>query len=388
MRKLKRFKAWPLTSCLCILSSLVFFIQPPVLLASPPNVVLSRAIHFPTMKGNPVTLSPGKYLVEQAGSTELRLTAQSNNQEFLIRAETSSHEQYELFSAMALTRPNKNHEFLIELFLPGGVRLKARGSTKELLTPPSSKEDLQISQMGESLSPPLNPKPPKDSQVARIIPDPEPPTPLQTPQIRDQMPPDPIVPEAPMPLLYHAPYPDQSGLRIDSVNVDKQNPSLFTLTPNHVGLTSVEHPVLYWYLSQRTHAPLAVMIAEEENSVTLLNIHLLPPLQAGIHELRLEDYGINLRPNVPYRWTIRILASHTSENSTASGAIQRIESSADSSASLASSPQDYAQKGLWYDALTALNLLIQSNPGNTDLLAQRVSLLKQVGLTEPAAFEQ
>ena len=77
-----------------------------------------------------------------------------------------------------------------------------------------------------------------------------------------------------------------------------------------------------------------------------------------------------------------------SENPTASGAIQRIQAPAGSSTSLVYSPERYAQEGLWYDALTALQTLIQSNPGNTDFLNQRASLLKQVGLTEAAAFMQ
>ena len=120
----------------------------------------------------------------------------------------------------------------------------------------------------------------------------------------------------------------------------------------------------------------------------LLDIRLLPPLQAGIHELQLEDYGVNLLPGVSYRWTVQTMISQTAENLTASGAIQRTNAPAGSPTSLVSSPEGYAQKGLWYDALTALQTLIQDNPENTELLAQRASLLEQVELTEAAAFVQ
>ena len=82
-----------------------------------------------------MTLSSGKYLIEQAGPQELRVTAVEDKQEFLIQAQALTHEQYELFSPMALTRYSKNHEFLINLFLPGGVRLEAKGSSKELPKP-------------------------------------------------------------------------------------------------------------------------------------------------------------------------------------------------------------------------------------------------------------
>jgi hypothetical protein len=318
------------------------------------------------MDGNPVTLSPGKYLVEQAGPTELRVTAVANKKEFLIQAEALNHEQYELFSPMALTRPNRNQEILIDLYLPGGVRLEARGSSKEL---------------------PKLPPAPEEPAVVAAIPDPEPPALPRTPHIPDPPPSAPTMIQEPPLISYHAPSPDQPGLRIDAINADSQFPSVFVLAPNHVGHTSQEHPVLYWYLSQSAQHPMDVMIAEEDNREELLDIRLLPPLQAGIHELRLEDYGISLLPNVPYRWTVRIISSQASEALTASGAIQRIHAPAGSSISLFS-PEDYAQKGQWYDALTALTLLIQDNPGNTDLLAQQASLLEQVGLTEAAAFVQ
>ena len=375
--------------CLCVLSGLVFFSGTSILLADVPNVVINRAIHFPSIHGNPVTLSPGKYLVEQAGPTELRMTAVADKKEFLIQAQALTHEQYELFSAMALTRYSKNHEFLINLFLPGGVRLEARGSSKELPKPTPVPEPPKIPQTAELPAPPLETTPPDEGPaVAAIIPDREPPTLPQTTPIPELAPSAPTIIEKPPVISYQAPAPDQPGLRIDGESLDKQFPSVFVLAPNHVGQTSQERPVLYWYLSQSAQHPMDVMIAEEGHLDVLLDIRLLPPLQAGIHELRLEDYGVNLLPEVPYRWTVRLMNPQGSENPTASGAIQRINAPAGSSNSLLYSPESYAQQGQWYDALTALANLIQSKPGNSDLLAQRASLLQQVGLTQVAAFAQ
>ena len=375
--------------CLIFLSGLVFLSGPPLLLAAAPNVVISRAIHFPTVDGNPVTLSPGKYLVEQAGPQELRVTAVADKQEFLIRAEALTHEQYELFSPMALTRYSKNHEFLMNLFLPGGVRLEAKGSSKELPKPIPGQGPPPIPPIVETPAPPSDPTPPDEApDVAAITPDPKPPTLPQITPIPDPVPSTPTIIEEPPMMTYQAPAPDQPGLRIDGESHDTQFPSVFVLAPNHVGQTSQKHPVLYWYLSRSAQHPMDVRIAEEGNLAVLLDIRLLPPLQAGIHELRLDDYGITLLPEVPYRWTVRIVNPQGSENPTASGAIQRIQAPAGSSTSLVYSPERYAQEGLWYDALTALQTLIQSNPGNTDFLNQRASLLKQVGLTEAAAFMQ
>ena len=336
-----------------------------------------------------MTLSPGKYLVDQAGPTELRMTAVEDKKEFLIQAQALAHEQYELFSAMALTRYSKNHEFLINLFLPGGVRLEAKGSSKEFPKPIPGQGPPSITPMLETPVQPSDPTPPDEApHVAAITPDPEPPTLPQTTHIPDPAPPAPTIIEEPPVITYQAPAPDQPGLRIDGKSPDTQYPSIFVFAPNHVGRTSQEHPVLYWYLSQSAQHPMDVMIAEEENLAVLLDIRLLPPLQAGIHELRLDDYGLKLLPGVSYRWTVRLMNPQGSENPTASGAIQRIQAPAGSSTPLVYSPEEYAQKGQWYDALTAIQTLIKANPGNTDLLTQRASLLEQVGLTEAAAFVQ
>ena len=373
--------------CLFFLSGLVFFSRPPILLADPPNVVINRPIHFQTIKGNPVTLSPGKYLVEQAGPQELRVTAVANKQEFLIQAQTLTHEQYELFSAMALTRYSKNHDFLINLFLPGGVRLEAKGSSKEFPKPIPGQGPPPITPIVKTPGPPSAPSQPDYApEITTIIPDPEPPALPQGTPIPDRVPSASTIIEEPPAMNYQAPTPDQPGLRIDGESLNPQYPSVFVLAPNHVGNTSQEYPVLYWYLSQSTHHPMDVMIAEEGHLNALLDIRLLPPLQAGIHELRLKDYGITLLPEVPYRWTVRIMNPQGSDNPTASGAIQRIKAPAGSSSSLMYSPETYAQKGQWYDALTALQTLIQDNPGKTDLLVQRASLLEQVRLPEVATF--
>lgn len=62
------------------------------------------------------------------------------------------------------------------------------------------------------------------------------------------------------------------------------------------------------------------------------------------------------------------MASTISESPTACGAIKRIQALAGSANSLIYSPEGYAQKGQWYDAMTALQTLIQDKPGNADLL--------------------
>ena len=44
----------------------------------------------------------------------------------------------------------------------------------------------------------------------------------------------------------------------------------------------------------------------------------------------------------------------------------------------------FAREGYWYDAFTGLSRLIDADPGNQELVAQRTALLRQVGLDEAA----
>ncbi len=435
----------PSLTCLLIF---LFFLFPSPLLAGKPNVVLSQALNFHGIDGKPVALSPGKYLIEQAGPTQMRVIKAEDKSEFLIQAQSLTHEQYELFAPMAFTRPRKNKEFLIELFLPGGIRLEARGSSKTLssnqenvslpsesdtladppFVPPKTIEASPDPQVPEdvAITPPVitTPEAPPEPEMVTSLPsdpdlpseegtnietqgtpDPEPPT---VPSFNPSTTPDPEPPALPKPteqdptevqessqevpvppqslptISYQAPSERKPGLRIDAVSRDDEFPSIYVLAPDHVGLTSQEYPILYWCLTQETQYPLDVMISEEDNLNVLLDVRLLPPLQSGIHEFRLEDYGISLLPGVSYRWTVRLVASQSPVNLTASGVIQRKDSPDLSSSTFASSlpysPEGFAQKGLWYDAFSAVSQLLQENPSHSEFSAQRSSLLDQVGL--------
>ncbi len=364
---------------------------PPFLWANPPNIVLSQAIHFSTPSGEPVTLIPGKYVIEQAGPTQLRVTPEGDKEPLIIQAESLTHEQYELFSPMALTRPREQDEFSIELYLPGGIRLEAKGSSKEIpmAQRPTPMPSLSSTPSEQGTNQPLDPQTP-----AAVIPEPEPPAMADMPVPVEPPPTPPTQPpslSSSQLIPYRALSPDRPGLRIDARNeTPSPLPTILVLAPNHVGLTSQEHPILNWYLSQTTDDPLDVMISDESNLHVLLDVRLLPPLPAGIHQLLLEDYGIALVPGVSYRWTVRLMSTQSTGNLTASGVIQRTAPPPSSSfaSSLSYSPEAYAKKGLWYDAFSALSGLLQGNPKNSKLIAQRTALLDQVGLSEVADFVQ
>lgn len=76
-----------------------------------------------------MTVNPGKYFIEQVGATQLRFTAEDGSTVIDIQAKSFTHEQYELFSPMAMTRPGEKDLFYVDLLLPGGKRIEATGST-------------------------------------------------------------------------------------------------------------------------------------------------------------------------------------------------------------------------------------------------------------------
>lgn len=348
--------------------------------ASQPNVVLSQAIYFKSPVGESVAVSPGKYLVEQVGATHMRLRSASGTTEIDLQAESLTHEQYELFTAMAMTRPGEGETVYVELLLPGGVRLVATGSTL-----PAGSTSTTARSTPPPVSPPLSPSPPAPSPPSPepLVPPPEAPPPVELPP-----PPEPG-------WAYVPPTLTIAGNRIDGIHdgATTDLPNLFVLAPDHLGLTIHEQPTLYWYITQSANQPIDMLMTEDETQRVVLDVRLLPPLAAGFHDLNLMDYDVQLIKNVAYQWVATIRAPTLTTKVTSSGSIMRVELPPAlanvSGHELRSSqaPKLYAQAGLWYDALSALSELIQSQPQDVSFLQQRSALLNQVGLTEVASAE-
>lgn len=367
----------------------------PASFAGQPNVVLSRALHFPAPDGSSVALSPGKYFIEQAGSSELRLTpdGEKSSMGFIIHAEALTHEQYELFSPMAWTRPRKNEEYLIELLMPGGIRLEAIGSihppalntqTVVVPQPPSTEE-------GSAPAIPVTPIVPSEPPVVVS------PTPATTGDA--EHPPsssnEPLVASTSI-FSYQPPSLTSGGKRII---VDKQDPGngpifLSVLSPDHTGLTMFEQPALFWFIGNPSEHPLDVMITDEGNTQVLLDIRLLPPIRPGIHKVDLKDYGIKLRHDTTYQWKVMLQGETGGESLITSGWIMRITPPPNlvhltEHSTLNSVPlEQLAEAGLWYDAFWALSERIQNNDPKEPFLEQRASLLEQVGLLPPAQLDR
>jgi hypothetical protein len=164
---------------------------------------------------------------------------------------------------------------------------------------------------------------------------------------------------------------------------------LAVLAPQHTGQTTQEQPSLYWFISSPTSSAVELTVIDAQGTQPLVETRIAPPIQPGVHRIRLAEYGVRLTPGVAYRWFIAVVADsgRRSKDVLAGGSIERVEAPRELSVKLASVPRDnlpflYAEAGFWYDAVTALSELIEAEPQNAALRKQRAALLVQVGLPE------
>jgi hypothetical protein len=167
--------------------------------------------------------------------------------------------------------------------------------------------------------------------------------------------------------------------------------TLDVLAPDETGLTTQEQPSLFWYQSKPAQAKFELTLLEENKVKPLLQIKASSSGKAGIQRLKLSDHGVKLAPNIEYQWVVALVTDPDNRSSdlVASGAIKRIESSAELKAKLAqaspaSLPGIYAEAGIWHDALATLSDAIDAQPENKALRETRADLLRQVGLKAAA----
>jgi hypothetical protein len=164
---------------------------------------------------------------------------------------------------------------------------------------------------------------------------------------------------------------------------------LSVLAPAHTGLTSSEQPVLYWFISSPSSHPVELTLVDPQKSDPLVELRIEPPVKAGVHRVRLADHGVRLAPAVAYHWYVAVMpdTGRRSKDILAGGSVERVPlpdglATKVSGTPKADLPALYAEAGLWYDAMTALNDLIDQAPENGALKTQRSALLRQVGLPD------
>lgn len=175
--------------------------------------------------------------------------------------------------------------------------------------------------------------------------------------------------------------------------------TLNVLAPDHTGYTYQEKPTMYWYVSERVTQPVELAITPtgslNEAIPPVLELTFQPPIEKGVHAVRLEDHGVALKPDVEYQWFVAVVKDpdHRSNDVLAGGSIKRIGTSDAVQAKLRDAQQTirpaiYAESGVWYDAIDQISKLIGADPANRSLREQRATLLEQVGLKDAAAYDR
>ncbi len=203
----------------------------------------------------------------------------------------------------------------------------------------------------------------------------------------------PPLPEAP---LYKAPLRGAPGGRLSGGTRGIENTMLYfaLLAPRHTGLTLSEQPTLYWFSSAPAKCPVELTILMGKALKSILRARIADEVRAGFHPIHLADYGIHLQTGVGYQCFVSMLTDpkHASRDIIAGGAIERIADPNGIQQKLKETdvkriPHVYAEEGIWYDALNALCSRIDASPDDALLHKQRISLLRQGGLTEAADYE-
>ncbi len=157
----------------------------------------------------------------------------------------------------------------------------------------------------------------------------------------------------------------------------KSLPTLAALAPHPTGPTAHDQPSLYWYISTAVNDPIEFSLTAEDEKVhrPLFETRITPPVQPGVHQIRLADSGVRLEPGKQYQWSVALVCDpeHRSKDIVAMGFIERA--------------QRPDVTGLWYDEVMAASNQIQAAPTDMNLRRKRASLLEQVKLSEVAAYD-
>jgi len=157
---------------------------------------------------------------------------------------------------------------------------------------------------------------------------------------------------------------------------------------NHTGLTLSRTPRLWWSLDQRTDLPVQITVVDGEGIDPLLRVELPGPHAAGLHAFDLSQHGVELAPDVDYRWFVSVVVDpdRPSRNPVSAGSL-RVAGAGDArrqSVSDAAAPargNKLAELGLWYDAYDFYASLAAAHPEVERLAAYRDRLVEEARAT-------
>ena len=159
-------------------------------------------------------------------------------------------------------------------------------------------------------------------------------------------------------------------------------PVVHVLTPESIGYTVSESPMLYYYVTDDTTLEFEVTVNRDER--TLVQMRRSEKIKAGIHAISMESLGIKLEEGADYEWNVALIPNplQGSLDITSTGGIRRIAAKEQMK-----DFNDYGKNGIWYDMLHDLSTRLDADPTNAKLLKERGDLFKQVGLPEVAELD-
>lgn len=195
---------------------------------------------------------------------------------------------------------------------------------------------------------------------------------------------------SPTALVYRPPRLGMPAVRVGAGSRGTADllPALDVLAPLATGWTTKAQPNLYCYASKAVATNVEFTLIISGQSTLVLQTNLVNGLRAGINSIELAQYGITLRPETEYKWSISLVLDpeSPSRDEVTSGMIQRILPPAELADKLAQAkafdrPLIYAQEGLWYDAADWLLGLLAITPMDEGLRRRLDELLSAEGLS-------
>jgi len=155
---------------------------------------------------------------------------------------------------------------------------------------------------------------------------------------------------------------------------------------NHAGLTLSAAPRLWWSLSQDTDLPVQVTVVDDRELDPVLRADLPGAFSKGLHSIDLAAQGVELEPDVEYRWFVSLIVDpeRPSRNPVAAGALKRVADSDERREIVGRAlPTElghtYARLGLWYDAFDFFASIAAVHPDFEPVTRHRERLVELAG---------
>jgi len=160
------------------------------------------------------------------------------------------------------------------------------------------------------------------------------------------------------------------------------------LPQSNIGLTVKERPTFFVNLPQNSAKGILLSVQDEDRTYyykTTVN----SPKKAGVFAITLPEDAPALEVGKNYQWHVVLLCNEQLEpdSPSVSGWVKRVEVAAleTEATPSAKSVSLYGERGIWYDMLSSLAELRNSQPDNAALVTDWQNLLVSVGLEEVAS---